>query len=199
MRAWAAAYRAQGLVTIGVHTPEFDFEHDPVNVRRALAKMRVDYPVAIDSDYAVWNAFHNQYWPALYLVDAQGEIRHHQFGEGDYARSERMIEQLLAGAGAGAGARQPVAVDARGIEAAADWVNLHSPENYLGHGRTEHFSSPGGAALDQRRVYTAPVRLDLNHWALAGDWTVGQRAAVANQAGARIAYNFHARDLHLVR
>ncbi|MDB5936442.1 MAG: hypothetical protein JWQ01_3786 [Massilia sp.] len=198
VRAWAGKYRDQGLVVIGVHTPEFDFEHDLGNVRRALANMRVDYPVAIDNDYAIWNAFNNQYWPALYFVDAQGAFRHHRLGEGDYGQSERTIEQLLAEAGKGVPARVPVAVTPSGIEAAADLANLQSPENYVGNARTENFSSPGGAALDQRRVYTAPMPMALNHWALAGDWTIGKRSIVLNKANGRIAYGFHARDLHLV-
>jgi thiol-disulfide isomerase/thioredoxin len=198
VRAWAANYRAQGLVVVGVHTPEFEFEHDLANVRRALASMRVDYPVAVDNDYAVWNAFHNQYWPALYMVDAQGAIRHHQFGEGDYAQSERIIRQLLAQAGSSVPAGGPAVVEASGIEAPADWANLQSAENYLGQARTENFSSPGGAAVDQRRLYTAPMPVALNHWALAGEWTIGKRSIVLNRAGGRIAYGFHARDLHLV-
>ncbi|HEX7741594.1 MAG TPA: cytochrome c biogenesis protein DipZ, partial [Sphingobium sp.] len=168
------------------------------SVRRSARDMRVDYPIAVDSDYAIWRAFHNQYWPALYFVDAQGHIRHHQFGEGEYERSELIIQQLLAEAGSSGIARDVVAVEPRGVEAAADWDSLKSPENYLGYGRTENFASPGGAALDKRRAYTAPARLRLNHWALAGDWTVEKQASVLNEANGRIVYRFHARDLHLV-
>jgi thiol-disulfide isomerase/thioredoxin len=198
VRAWADKYKDQGLVVIGVHAPEFGFEKDVDNVRRAVKDMRIDYPVAIDNDHAIWRAFNNEYWPALYFVDAQGHIRHHQFGEGDYEQSERIIQQLLAEAGIGGIDHELVSVDARGAEAAADWGSLKSPENYVGHERTENFASPGGAALDKRRVYAAPAQLRLNHWALSGDWTVGKQAIVLNQANGRIAYRFHARDLHLV-
>src|SRR5438105_2194876 len=172
VRAWAARYKDQGLVVIGVHAPEFPFERDVDNIRRAAKDTNVDYPIAIDNDYAIWRAFENSYWPALYVIDGQGRIRHHQFGEGGYERSERIIQQLLGEAGVGGIGRQLVAVDARGAEADADWGSLKSPENYVGHERTENFASAGGAALDKRRVYAAPARLRLNHWALSGDWTV---------------------------
>jgi hypothetical protein len=160
--------------------------------------MRVDYPIAIDSDYAIWRAFKNAYWPALYFVDAQGGIRHHHFGEGQYEQSERTIQQLLAEAATGAVGQELVSVNARGAEAAADWNSLKSPENYVGYDRTENFASPGGAVLDKRRIYAVPARLRLNQWALSGDWTVGKQATVLNKANGRIAYRFHARDLHLV-
>jgi hypothetical protein len=160
--------------------------------------MRVDYPIAIDSDHAVWRAFNNQYWPALYFVYAHGHIRHHQFGEGDYEQSERTIQQLLAEAGMGGSGHELVSVDGRGAEAAADWDSLKSPENYVGYERTENFASPDGAVLDKRRVYSVPARLRLNQWALSGDWTMGRQAAVLNKSNGRIAYRFHARDLHLV-
>jgi thiol-disulfide isomerase/thioredoxin len=198
VRAWAEKYREHGVVVIGVHTPEFSFEHDLENVRRAAKDMRVAYPIAIDNDYAIWDAFNNHYWPALYLVDAQGRIRSHQFGEGAYEQSEMILQQLLAEAGIGGIAHELVSVDAQGAEAAADWGDLRSPENYLGDARTENFASPGGAVLDQPRVYAAPARFSLNHWALAGDWTVEREATVLNKANGRIAYRFHARDLHLV-
>jgi thiol-disulfide isomerase/thioredoxin len=198
VRAWAEKYQEQGLVVIGVHTPEFAFEHNIDNVRQAAKDMRVDYPIAIDNGYALWRAFKNQYWPALYVVDAQGHIRHHHFGEGEYAQSERIIQQLLAEAGLGGIGHELVVVEARGAEAAADWDSLQSPETYVGYARTAHFASPGGAARDQRRVYAAPERLQRNHWALTGDWTVGKQAAVLHKANGRIVYRFHARDLHLV-
>ncbi|MFL6333014.1 MAG: thioredoxin family protein [Pyrinomonadaceae bacterium] len=198
VRAWAEKYEGQGLTVVGVHTPEFPFEKDVDNVRRGVKEMRVVYPVALDSDYAIWRAFENRYWPALYFVDAQGRIRHHQFGEGDYEQSERVIQQLLAEARVGGVGHDLVSVDARGIEATADWDSLKSPENYVGYGRTENFASPGGAVPDERRVYGAPAQLGLNQWALSGDWTVGKGAVVLNKAGGRIAYSFHARDLHLV-
>ncbi len=198
VRAWADKYKDQGLVVIGVHAPEFAFEKNVDNVRRAAKEVRVDYPIAIDSDHAIWRAFDNQYWPALYFVDAQGRIRHHQFGEGEYEQSEKIIQQLLAEAGSSGIGHELVSVDARGVEAAADWGSLKSPENYVGYERTENFASPGGAVLDKPRVYAAPARLRLNHWALSGDWTVEKQATVLNKANGRIAYRFHARDLHLV-
>jgi thiol-disulfide isomerase/thioredoxin len=198
VRAWAEKYKNQGLVVIGVHSPEFEFEKNVDNVRRAAKDMRVDYPIAIDSDFAIWRALKNQYWPALYIVDAQGRIRHHHFGEGEYDRSERVIQQLLAEAGAGGIGHELVSIDARGAEVAADWGNLKSPENYVGYERTENFASPGGAVLAKRRVYAAPEQLKLNHWALSGDWTMQKQATVLNKANGRIAYRFQARDLHLV-
>ena len=198
VRAWAEKYKDHGLIVIGVHAPEFAFEKNVGNVRRAAKDMRVDYPIAIDNDHAIWRAFNNHYWPALYFVDAQGHIRHHQFGEGDYEQSEMIIQQLLAEAGIGGIGHELVSVDARGAEAAANWGSLKSPENYVGYERTEDFASPGGAVLDKRRVYAVPARLRLNHWALSGDWTVERQATVLNEANGRIAYRFHARDLHLV-
>jgi thiol-disulfide isomerase/thioredoxin len=198
VRAWAEKYKDRGLVVIGVHSPEFEFEKNRDNVRWAAKDMRVDYPIAIDSDYAIWRAFKNQYWPALYFIDAQGRIRHHQFGEGDYEQSETIIQQLLAEAGNGGIGHELVAVDGRGAEAAADWGSLKSSENYVGYERTENFASPGGAVLDKRRVYAVPARLTLNQWALSGDWTTQRQATVLNKGNGRIAYRFHARDLHLV-
>jgi thiol-disulfide isomerase/thioredoxin len=198
VRAWAEKYKDQGLLVIGVHTPEFDVEHDLDNVRRAVKDLRVDYPVAVDNDYAIWTAFSNHYWPALYFVDAQGQIRHHRFGEGDYQQSEMILQQLLTEAGSGGIGHDLVSVDSTGVEAAADWASLRSPENYLGYQRTESFASPNGAVLETPHVYVAPARLGLNHWALAGDWTVQGQAVVLNEAEGRIAYCFHARDLHLV-
>ena len=198
VRAWAEKYREHGVVVLGVHTPEFSFEHDLENVRRAVQDMRVAYPIAVDNDYAIWSAFDNHYWPALYLVDAQGRIRSHQFGEGAYEQSEMMLQQLLAEAGLGGIAPDLVSVEAQGAEAAADWGSLRSPENYVGYERTENFASPGGAVLDQPRVYAFPAHFSLNQWALAGEWTVEREATVLNEANGRIAYRFHARDLHLV-
>jgi thiol-disulfide isomerase/thioredoxin len=198
VRAWVEKYKNQGLVVIGVHSPEFEFEKNVDNVRRAAKDMRVDYPIAIDSDFAIWRALKNQYWPALYIVDAQGRIRHHHFGEGEYDRSERVIQQLLAEVGNSGIGHELVSVDARGAEVAADWGNLKSPENYVGYERTENFASPGGAVLAKSRVYAAPAQLKLNHWALSGDWTMQKQATVLNKANGRIAYRFHARDLHLV-
>jgi thiol-disulfide isomerase/thioredoxin len=198
VRAWAKKYQQHGLEVIGVHTPEFDFEHDLDNVRRAAMDLRVDYPAAIDNDYAIWDAFGNHYWPALYLVDGHENIRHHRFGEDDYEQSERVLRQLLTEAGSGGISHELVSVDPGGVEAAADWDSLRSPENYLGSARTENFASPDGAVLGTRHVYAVPTRLRLNHWALAGDWTVQWQASLLHQADGRIVYRFHARDLHLV-
>jgi thiol-disulfide isomerase/thioredoxin len=198
LRAWAEKYQEYGVVVIGVHTPEFSFEHDLENVRRAARDLRVEYPIAVDNDYAIWNAFDNHYWPALYLVDAQGRIRAHQFGEGAYEQSEMMIQQLLAEAGISSIPPDLVSVDARGAEVAADWRELRSPENYVGYERTENFASPGEAILNKPRVYTVPARFSLNEWALAGEWTMESEAAVLNKPDGRIAYRFHARDLNLV-
>jgi thiol-disulfide isomerase/thioredoxin len=198
VRAWAEKYQDDGLVVLGVHTPEFDVEHDLDNVRRAVKDLRVTYPVVVDSDYAIWDAFGNRYWPALYFVDAHGRIRHHRFGEGDYEQSEAIIQRLLTEARGGGIGQDLVSVDAGGVEAAADWDSLWSPENYLGYGRTENFASSNGAVLDTPHAYVAPARLRLNHWGLAGDWTVGRQGIVLNQAEGRIVYRFHARDLHLV-
>jgi thiol-disulfide isomerase/thioredoxin len=198
VRAWAEKYRDQGLVVIGVHTPEFPFEHDIDNVRRAVKAMNLPYPIAIDSDYEIWRGFNNHYWPALYFIDAQGRVRHQQFGEGEYEQAEKFIQQLLAEAGAATVGNDLVAVEGRGVEAPADWANLKSEENYVGYERTEGFASPGGASLGQPRVYAVPPRLEVNRWALAGDWTVEKGAPVLNKPGGRIVYQFYARDLHLV-
>jgi thiol-disulfide isomerase/thioredoxin len=198
VRGWAERYKNQGLVAIGVHTPEFSFEHNVDNIRWAIKDMKIDYPIAIDSDYAIWRAFNNEYWPALYFIDVKGHIRHHQFGEGEYAQSERVIQQLLTEGGSSGIGPELVSVAAGGLEVAADWGTLRSPETYVGYGQTENFASPGGAAWDKPRVYALPVGLNLNHWALEGNWTVGKEAISLNQANGRIAYRFHARDVNLV-
>ena len=198
IRAWAGKYSGHGLVVIGVHTPEFGFEHDLGNVRHAVQDMRVDYPVAVDNDYAVWSAFANHYWPALYFADAQGRIRHHHFGEGEYQQSEMVIQQLLADAGSADAGHDLVSVDARGAEAPADWAALRSPETYTGYERTENFASPGGAIPGRPHAYSAPAALRFNHWALSGEWTMGREAATLNAPGGQIAYRFQARDLNLV-
>jgi thiol-disulfide isomerase/thioredoxin len=198
VRAWAGKYAGHGLVVIGVHTPEFSFEHKVDNIRRAVKDMRVDYPVAIDSDYGMWQAFDNHYWPALYFADGQGNIRHHHFGEGEYQQSEMVIQQLLAEAGADGADREMVSPDVRGIEAPADWDSLRTPETYTGYERTENFASPGGVVPGRPHVYSAPAPLRLNHWALSGEWTMGGEAATLNAADGQIAYGFHARDLNLV-
>jgi thiol-disulfide isomerase/thioredoxin len=192
VRAWSERYRARGLVVIGVHTPEFPFEHDFENVRRMVKTLRVDYPVAVDSDYAVWDAFANRYWPALYAVDTEGALRFHHFGEGRYAESEGAIQALLGFDD------ELVSVEGSGLEAPADWDTLESPETYLGYGLAERFASPGGAVANERRAYVVPETLRPNRWALAGEWTIGRHASVPNDPGGRIAYRFHARDVHLV-
>ena len=198
LRAWARSYRSAGLVVIGVHTPEFPFEHDIDNVRRAASELKVDYPVAVDNDYAVWRGFNNQYWPALYLLDARGKVRYTQFGEGKYAESERMIQQLLTEAGARDVPRTVAPAEGRGIEAAADWAELRSAENYVGYERSEGFASPGGALPGGRRVYMLPRQLHLNQWALDGDWRIQKGSIALDAPNGRIAYCFHGRDLHLV-
>lgn len=197
VRAWAEKYKDQGLVVIGVHSPEFSFEKNIDNIRWAVTDMRIPYPVAVDSEHAIWRGFNNEYWPALYFVDAKGKIRHSQFGEGEYEQSENVIQKLLGEAGAVVNRNQLVSVDGSGAEAAADWKDLRSGENYLGYGRTENFAS-GGVARDKSRVYSAPKTLALNSWALSGDWNVGKETVLLNQPNGRIAYRFHARDLHLV-
>jgi thiol-disulfide isomerase/thioredoxin len=178
VRAWSRAYRDDGLVVIGVHTPEFAFEHDIDGVRRATSERAIDYPIAVDNDYEVWNAFANRYWPALYFIDADGVFRDDHFGEGRYEQSERVIQGLLGVE------REFVAVEGLGVEAEADWDHLRTPETYLGNSRSERFRSPD--------------RLPLNHWAVAGEWTIGRESVVLDQAGGSIAYRFHARDAHLV-
>jgi thiol-disulfide isomerase/thioredoxin len=192
IRAWSQAYRDDGLIVIGVHTPEFSFEHDLERVREATKDMAIDYPVAADNDYAIWSAFDNNYWPALYFVDAEGIIRDHHFGEGRYEQSERVIQRLLGIE------RELVFVEGLGVEAEADWDNLRTPETYLGYERSDQFASPKGAALEERMAYELPERLRFNHWALSGEWTIGREKVMLDQAGGSIAYRFHARDAHLV-
>src|SRR5215210_2665848 len=192
VRAWSQAYRNDGLIVIGVHTPEFSFEHELHRVRQATKEREIDYPVAVDNDYEIWSAFDNHYWPALYFVDADGIIRDHHFGEGRYEQSERVIQRLLGVE------RELDSVEGVGVEAEADWDHVRTPETYLGYGRSEHFASPGRAAFDERRAYELPERLRFNHWALAGEWTIGRENVVLDQAGGSIAYRFHARDAHLV-
>ena len=197
---WAQRYRDHGLVVIGVHTPEFAFERDPRNVMKAVQQLKVEYPVALDNQYAIWRAFNNRYWPAHYFVDAQGNIRGHQFGEGNYAHSEQVIRRLLVEAGQTElpPPADPAAADLQGVATQADMGNLRSPETYLGHARAEQFASPGGQRADAAFGYTLPSILALNQWGLSGQWRVNDEAAQLQQAGGRIAFQFHARDLHLV-
>jgi thiol-disulfide isomerase/thioredoxin len=198
VRAWSERYRGDGLTVIGVHTPEFAVERDIDGIRRAAEQMRIDFPIAVDSDYSIWQAFGNQYWPALYFIDKDGQIRHHRFGEGEYEQSEIVLQRLLAAAGAEGVSRELVSVDPQGVEVQADWEDLQSPETYVGYDRAERFVSLSGAGADEPRTYESPAGLSLNHWALSGDWTVGGQAAVLDAAGGGIAHRFHARDLHLV-
>jgi hypothetical protein len=192
VRAWSQAYRHDGLVVIGVHTPEFSFEHEIDRVRQATKERGIDYPVAVDNDYAIWTAFANHYWPALYFVDADGIIRDHHFGEGRYEQSERVIQRLLGVE------RGLVSVEGLGVEAEADWDHLRTPETYLGYGRSERFASSDGAAFDEGRAYKLPDHLRVGQWALAGEWRIGRENVVLDQADGSIAYRFHARDAHLV-
>ena len=198
VRAWAAKYAAAGLTVVGVHTPEFGFEHDVDNVTAAARALGVDYPIALDNDYAVWGAFANHVWPAAYVADGEGRLRYHHFGEGEYAATEMALQQLLLDAGADGLDQDLVMVEPRGLEVAADWRTLRSPETYLGSRQSTGFAQEGLARLDAPAVYAAPARLPLNAWGLAGTWTVARHAAVANAPGGRVAFQFQARDLNLV-
>jgi thiol-disulfide isomerase/thioredoxin len=198
VRAWFEKYADRGLVVVGVHTPEFTFERDVENVRQAVRDMRVEYPVVLDNDYAIWDAFGNRYWPAVYIADADGRIRHHHFGEGGYEECERIVQQLLREAGGDGVPDDLVFVADDGLEAQADWSNLESPETYLGYEQAQRFASPGGAERNDAHTYVAPDQLKLNEWALSGDWTVERGPCVLNKADGRIAFRFHARDVNLV-
>jgi thiol-disulfide isomerase/thioredoxin len=198
LRAWDEQYRSAGLTIVGVHTPEFGFERDVANITREARTFRVAYPVAIDSDYDVWRAFSNHYWPAVYLADADGRIRFHHFGEGEYAATEMAIQQLLLEAGAADVERELVMVEPQGLEVAADWRTLQSPETYIGYRQGSGFASADAGWLDRPHVYAAAPRLPLNHWDLTGSWTVAGHAGILNEPGGRIAFQFHARDVNLV-
>jgi thiol-disulfide isomerase/thioredoxin len=198
VRAWAAKYRDDGLTVIGVHTPEFGFERNIDNIVAQSRTFGVAYPIAVDSDYGVWRAFANHFWPAVYIADAEGRIRHHHFGEGEYPQTEMVIQQLLLDAGAHDIEQDLVEVEPRGLEVAADWRTLRSPETYVGYGQGTGFASEDGAAFNEPHVYAAPARLPLNSWDLSGNWTVTRHAAVLNEPGGRVAFQFHARDLNLV-
>jgi thiol-disulfide isomerase/thioredoxin len=198
LRAWAAKYKDDGLTMIGVHTPEFGFERNIDNVIAQSRNLDVEYPIAVDSDYAVWGAFANHFWPAVYIADAEGRIRFHHFGEGEYPMTEMVIQQLLLDAGADGIDQDLVMVEPRGLEVAADWRTLQSPETYVGYNQSTGFTQEVVARFDEPRGYTAPGRLPLNSWGLSGNWTVGGDAAALNERGGRIAFQFHARDLNLV-
>ncbi len=189
---------ARGWRSIGVHTPEFDFEHDPENVVTQAPRLDVRYPIALDNDYRVWRAFANHFWPAIYLADGQGRIRYHHFGEGEYAMTEMAIQQMLLEAGASDVAEGVVSVEPTGLEVAADFGTLRSPETYLGYGQASGFASPDGLRPDQPHDYAAVPRLNLNYWAPAGTWTITDRAALLDEPGGRLAFRFQARDVNLV-
>ena len=198
VRAWAERYRADGLVVIGVHTPEFSFEHDVGNIQQALKQLDVTFPIAVDERYAVWDAFANHYWPALHFIDAQSQRRHHVFGEGDYERSEAVIRELLTSAGADGIGDDTVAIVPTGPEVQADWANLRSRETYLGFKQTSNFGSPGGIYEGRSHEYTVPKRLPLNGWALSGRWMANPENVAGDEPGGRIVFRFHSRDVHLV-
>ena len=195
---WASKYKDQGLVVIGIHTPEFSFEHQQDNIKQAIKEMNILYPVAVDSDYRIWQSFQNNYWPALYLIDANGKLGYQKFGEGDYLESELMIQKLLKERLPGSVPIQTVTIEPTGYEEAADWQNLQSPENYLGHGNTQGFASPGGIKTDKQVRYVVPEELQLNQWALSGEWTVATEKVILNTKPGKIVYRFHARDVNLV-
>lgn len=198
LRAWHDKYAAHGLTVVGVHTPEFPFERERRNVTAAVERLGIGYPVAVDSDYGVWDDFANMYWPAVYLADPEGRIRFHHFGEGEYARIEMVIQQLLADAGAEGFDPDLVAVEPRGLEVAADWGSLRSPETYLGYGRSLGFAAEDSRLYDRPADYAAPAALPRNTWGLDGVWTVGRPAVTVDEAGGRLAIAFSARDVNLV-
>ena len=198
VRAWASKYDDAGLTVVGVHTPEFGFEADLDNVVTQSRSLGVEYPVAVDSDYRVWGAFGNSFWPAVYIADTEGQVRHHHFGEGEYAQTEMVIQRLLLDAGAQDLDQDLVVVEPRGLEVAADWQALQSPETYLGFVQTRGFASQGLAPFDLPHVYAGASRLPLNSWDLSGNWTVARHAVGSNAPGARIVFQFHARDANLV-
>jgi hypothetical protein len=197
VRAWAEKYEDQGLVVVGVHTPEFPFEADTENVVEALSALNVGFPIALDPEYAVWEAFGNRYWPAVYIADVEGRIRHHQFGEGGYDECERVIQQLLRETGDAVG-EDLISVVPEGIEAQADWGTVESPETYVGYQQGRNFASPEGVTIGDARTYSVPDPLRRNAWAISGNWTIEPRAGVLNDSGGAISFRFHARDLNLV-
>ncbi len=198
IQAWADKYKDSGLVVVGVHSPEFDFEKELPNVQKAVQKYGITYPVALDSNHAVWNAFHNEYWPAHYFIDIKGKVRYEHFGEGDYNQSEQWIQKLLQERTSASMQIDKVNVRGQGVEAAADMNQVRSPETYIGYLRAEHFTSPGGIKKDVDQLYTAPSHLGLNEWGFAGKWVDHEQVALLKSAGGKIVFRFHARDLHLV-
>lgn len=198
VRAWAERYGKSGLMVIGAHTPEFSFEHDVTNVRRAMARQQVGHPIAVDNANAIWDGFENSAWPAVYLFDPQGRLRYRHFGEDEQEIAEEMIRKVFEENGVRSLGPALGRVAGMGVELAADWANWKSPENYVGYQKTVNFRSPGGIARNSRRTYTAPRDLDLNEWGLAGDWMVVPEGAILDATGGRIIYRFHSRDLNLV-
>jgi thiol-disulfide isomerase/thioredoxin len=198
VRAWHEKYEDQGLVVVGVHTPEFPFEHDADNVRWAAENQRVEYPIALDPDFAVWRAFNNNYWPAVYIADAEGRIRHMHFGEGGYEESEMAVKMLLRESGVERVPEDLVSVADEGFEAQADWQTLGSPESYLGYEQGQNFVSANTAEFDEPQDFGVPERLELNQWALSGNWTLGPGKSVLNEEGGSLVFRFHARDVNLV-
>ena len=198
VRAWAEKYREKGLLVVGVHAPEFSFEKNIENVRWAVQDMKIPYPVVLDNEQGIWRAFDNEAWPALYFIDSKGRVRHHYFGEGQYEQSEKIIQQLLRDTGREDISNDLVSIIPEGAEAPADWKSLLSGENYVGYARTENFAARGGIKADKPHVYEPAAKLRLNEWAPSGDWTIGKEAILLNQPNGRLAYRFHARDLHLV-
>jgi thiol-disulfide isomerase/thioredoxin len=198
VRAWHERYVGEGLVVVGVHTPEFPFEHDADNVRWAAHYQRVDYPIALDPDFAVWRAFNNNYWPAVYIADAEGKIRHMHFGEGGYEESEMAVQMLLRESGVESVPEDLVSVADEGFEAQADWQTLGSPESYLGYEQGQNFVSANTAEFDEPQDFGVPERLELNQWALSGNWTLGPGKSVLNDEGGSLVFRFHARDVNLV-
>ncbi len=198
LREWNSRYKKNGLVLVGVHTPEFEFENKLSNVKWAINNMKIEYPVAVDNEYSIWDGFNNQFWPALYFFDKRGKLRHVQFGEGYYEESEKMIQQLLKESGASGIDNEISTVAGSGAELAADWNSLGSPVTYLGHARTKHFSSPGGIRQGKKFQYLASPGLMRNYWSVSGDWTINKSSIVLNKINGKISYRFHARDLHLI-
>jgi thiol-disulfide isomerase/thioredoxin len=197
LKSWAAKYKDAGLVVIGVHAPEFGFEQERGNVEKAVRDLKLTYPVAIDSNHAIWQAFNNEYWPADYFIDGKGQIRYHHFGEGEYVKSERVIQQLLKENGATDLDLSTVSVSAAGVEVPPS-EDVQSPETYVGYGRTERFASPERLAQDARKTYSVPAGLSLNQWGLSGSWNVGVQSAAPQGPAGKIVFRFHARDLHMV-
>jgi len=198
LRAWDTKYRGHGLTLIGVHTPEFGFERDMRKVASVVRDRGIEYPVVLDSGYSIWRGFNNHYWPAVYIADVHGRIRYHHLGEGEYAMAEMVIQQLLMESGASSFDPALAILAPSGLELAADWSNLRSPETYLGSNRITGSALPDHLRFGEPHAYTAPRTLKLNHWALSGTWTIASHAALSNHPNARLRYRFHARDLHLV-